>query len=88
MRTVRKLVRNIIVLTIVGKVVSVLVRKRAGPEGAQKILMEVMPKFMDSLLEKLQPERRREILAHWREVLSGLESKHGTSDPTPILHEE
>ncbi len=88
MRRMRRFVRNVVIMMLVGRAASAFVKKQTSPKGVKKTLMEVMPKFMDSLLGKLKPARRQALLAHCHKVLGGLEHKYGTAGPTPATEEE
>ena len=74
-----RLLIRIIGTAVIGSVVGRLILKcTSGPEGVEKVMVEVMPKVMDKALGKLSPVRRQEMLAHFHATLSGLEEKYGT----------
>ena len=63
---------------IAALVLRLILRRTGGPEGVEKMMVEVMPKVMDKAFEKLAPAKRQEMLAHLRTTLAGLEEKYGT----------
>ena len=74
-----RLLIRIIGTALIGSVVGRLILKRTnGPEGVEKVMVEVMPKVMDKAFDKLTPTRRQEMLAHFHATLAGLEEKYGT----------
>ncbi len=75
-----RLLIRIIGMAVIARVVSRLILKRtSGPEGVEKLMVEVMPRMMDKAFEKLVPAKRQEMLAHFHTTLTGLEEKDGTS---------
>ena len=79
---------RIIVTAIIGSILGRLILKRTGgPEGVEKMMVEVMPKVMDKAFDQLAPAKRREMLAHLHTTLDALDQKYGTgtehaADPT------
>ena len=74
-----RLLIRIIGMAVIGSVVARrILRRTSGPEGVEKVIVEVMPKVMDKVFEKLTPAKRQEMLAHLHGTLAGLEEKYGT----------
>ena len=74
-----RLLVRIIGTAIIGSIVGRLILKRmSGPDGVEKVMVEVMPQVMDKAFAKLTPAKRQEMLAHFRTTLAGLEEKYGT----------
>ena len=74
-----RLLMRIIGMAVIGSMVGRLILKRTGgPEGVERMMVEVMPKVMDKAFEKLAPEKRQEVLSQLRVTLAGLEEKYGT----------
>ena len=74
-----RLLIRIIGMAVIGSVVARrILRSTSGPEGVEKVMVEVMPKVMDKAFEKLTPAKRQEMLAHFYATLAGLEEKYGT----------
>ena len=75
MRLLIKVIGMAVMVRVVGRLI---LRRSGGPEGVEKMMVEVMPKVMDKAFEKLAPAKRQEMLAHFRATLAGLEEKYGT----------
>ena len=74
-----RLLIRIIGTAVIGSLIGRLILKRtSGPEGVEKLMVEVMPKVMDKAFEKLAPAKRQEMLAHLHATLAGLDEKYGT----------
>ena len=74
-----RLLIRLIGMAVIGSLVGRLILKRtSGPEGVEKMMVEVVPKVMDAAFDKLTPAKRQEMLAHLRATLAGLEEKYGT----------
>ena len=70
---------RLIGMAVIARVVSRLILKRtSGPEGVERLMVEVMPRMMDKAFEKLAPAKRQEMLAHFHTTLAALEEKYGT----------
>ena len=80
MRTLMRIIGPAFIGTLV---VRLILKRTGGPEGVEKMMMEVMPKVMDKAMGKLPPARRQEMLAFFHATLAGLEEKYGTgTEPT------
>ena len=65
---------------VIGSMLGRLLLKRSGgPEGVEKMMVEVMPKVLDKAFGQLAPAKRREMLAHLHTTLDALDEKYGTS---------
>jgi len=74
-----RLLMRIIMMAVIGSVVGRLIlRRTSGPEGVEKLMVEVVPKVLDKAFEKLAPAKQQEMLAHLHTTLAGLEEKYGT----------
>ena len=74
-----RLLAKLIGRALIGAFVIRLILKRTGgQQGVEKMMVEVMPKVLDKAFEKLAPEKRREMLDHFRTTLAELEEKYGT----------
>ena len=66
-------------MAVIARVVGRLILKStSGPDGVEKMMVEVMPKVMDAAFGKLAPEKRQGMLARFRSTLAGLEEQYGT----------
>ena len=74
-----RLLMRIIMMAVIGSVVGRLIlRRTSGPEGVEKLMVEVVPKVLDKAFEKLAPAKQQEMLAHLHTTLAGLEEQYGT----------
>ena len=83
----RKLIRLFASVMLVSMIGRLILMKKAGPEGVQKMFMDVMPKVMDSAFAKLQPEKRQQMLAHCHAMIAGLDAKYGEPTAAPSFEE-
>ncbi len=74
MRLLTRIIMTAVIGTVVGRLI---LRRTSGPEGVEKLMVEVVPKVMDKAFEKLAPAKRQEMLAHLHTTLAGLEEKYG-----------
>ena len=73
-----RLLTKIIGTMVIGSVIRRIILKRKGDtDGVEKMMVELMPRVMDKIFGKLVPERRFEMLAHFRATLARLEEKYG-----------
>lgn len=76
-----RLLTKIIGTMVIGSVIRHIILKRKGDTGGVEKMMELMPRVMDKIFGKLVPERRVEMLAHFRATLARLEEKYGIGQP-------
>ncbi len=73
-----RLLTRIIGTVVIGSVIRrIILKRKGGTDGVEKVMVELMPRMMDKVFGKLVPERRVEMLAHFRATLARLEEKYG-----------
>lgn len=83
MRRLIKLIAFGLLVSAIGRAV---LKGQAGPERVQKTFMDMMPQMLDRAFTKLDPEKRRQMLARCHTVLSKLDEKYGEgAAETPLF---